>query len=77
MGTVSHGGVQPGPAWTFTVENIGLAARHGYISVATELSGVFTPSFLTVPSMIDYLAGKATLASEGRKPRETYTQNKQ
>jgi len=26
--------------------------------------------------MIDYLAGKATLASEGRKLRETYTQNK-
>jgi len=33
----------------FTAENIGLAAQHGYISPAAELSGVFTPPFETVP----------------------------
>jgi hypothetical protein len=31
-----------------------LAAQHGYISVATELSGVFTPPFLTVPCRFQY-----------------------
>jgi len=36
----------------FTTENIGLAAQHGYISVTAELSGVFTPPFLTVPNDI-------------------------
>jgi hypothetical protein len=36
----------------FTVENIGLAAQHGYISPAAELSWVFTPPFETVPNDI-------------------------
>jgi hypothetical protein len=32
------------------MENTGLPAERTYISVAAELSGVFTPPFLTVPT---------------------------
>jgi hypothetical protein len=39
-----------GGAWTFTAENIRLAAQRGYIPVAGEIAGVFTLPFLAVPN---------------------------
>jgi hypothetical protein len=51
-GTVKIGGAQkPGPAIHDGKHRID-GPKHGYISVAAELVGVFTPPFLTVPNDI-------------------------